>query len=454
MRKEFIFLVLLLFVISLVHSISFTQYIDNNIIIKEYPKPITFNLSIDDIPPSNYNFYTTSDFYLEPSDFFIVSEKTDLFFNLKATPMNRVLNHNGSYVLSYSLNDRENDKKYNQKIILEIMSISDITKVYSDLINLNSTELNLNIENQNNLEIKNLRASFKSILFDIEADFDLSPLSTHSLKVPISNEELRKIGGGSYIIEVVFFTPNSNISTQGFLYINEKKDVIYDQKDKGFFIKTTNISVFNTGNTYEDARIEIRKNILHRLFTSFSEEPIFSYREGNDYIFVWNKRLAPAKGYTISAKTANFMPFIVIILVIILIFGIKRFLRTKIVVLKTVSQINTKNNEFALRVRIILKAKANVQDISLVDKIPGFVKVYKKSMTLPDEIDAATRRFKWNISDMNAGEERHFSYIVYSRVGYVGKFVLPSSICYFKYKDEVVQVKSNSVFYVSEKKDE
>jgi len=71
-------------------------------------------------------------------------------------------------------------------------------------------------------------------------------------------------------------------------------------------------------------------------------------------------------------------------------------------------------------------------------------------MTKPDKIDASSRRIHWNIGDLNAGEERLFSYIVYSKVGVVGKFSLPEATAVFEQNDKIKEVESNKVFFMSD----
>ena len=45
--------------------------------------------------------------------------------------------------------------------------------------------------------------------------------------------------------------------------------------------------------------------------------------------------------------------------------------------------------------------------MSIIDKVPAIVKIYKKfGLIKPDKIDAASRRIHWNIGDLDAGEER------------------------------------------------
>ena len=96
-------------------------------------------------------------------------------------------------------------------------------------------------------------------------------------------------------------------------------------------------------------------------------------------------------------------------------------------------------------------AKQKVENVSLIDKIPAVVKVHENFETnKPDKIDTKNRRLQWNIGDLNPGEERVFNYIVYSKVGVVGKFSLPEALVVFEKDNEIHEVDSNKVFFLSE----
>ena len=71
-------------------------------------------------------------------------------------------------------------------------------------------------------------------------------------------------------------------------------------------------------------------------------------------------------------------------------------------------------------------------------------------MVQPDKIDTQNRRIHWNIGDLNAGEERVFTYIIYSKVGVVGKFSLPEALTVFERNGNMHEVESNKVFFMSD----
>ena len=238
----------------------------------------------------------------------------------------------------------------------------------------------------------------------------------------------------------------------GTLYLGEKKGITSTEDKSGFLIRNEIITKVNSGNVDESIQIKINRNIFSRLFTSFNIKPTFIARKGLSIEYTWTKeKLKPTEAYTVKAKTNYILPLFIIIVATITLLGLKRFFETKIEIKKHVSHIKTKGGEFALKVSLSLKAKKNIENTTLIDKVPAIVKIYKKfGMVKPDKIDAENRRIHWNIGDLNAGEVRIFTYIIYSKVGVVGKFSLPEALAVFEKDGKIHEVNSNKVFFMSD----
>ena len=97
-----------------------------------------------------------------------------------------------------------------------------------------------------------------------------------------------------------------------------------------------------------------------------------------------------------------------------------------------------------------VKARKPVQQIQLIDRLPGMTQLYERFGIKPDKIDHATRRLIWHIAHLNAGEERIYSYIIYSKVNIVGRFELPAAAASFHYAGKMEDIFSNRAFFVSE----
>ena len=439
-----------LLMIGLGSALTINDSIDGNVIVKEFGNSLEFNVTIEDGVYGDYNIYTLSDVYIYPSSTFKLYDGKSYENTFSIEPMERLLKVDGSYTVVYTLNHRDVEK-FDRFIGIEVLGLADIIEIESNKVELNDDVVLVEIRNLENIELSNLTVKLSSILFDVEKVVNLPAYDSVKVDIPVSNEELKKIKGGVYLVEASFVTPKGDVMVDGNLYLNEEESVNTFERSSGIFWRTRTIDNVNTGNTVEDVRVEVEKNILTRFFTTFNKEPLNVVREGFVVKYVWAERLGPSEVLTISSTTNYLYPILLLLLLYFVFVGLRRFFKLKLIIEKSVTPVRTKNGEFALRVRLFVKAKRTISDVVLMDRIPRTVKIYKKfGISTPDEIDAVTRRLRWNIGDLKAGEERLFTYVVYSRVGYVGKFVLPPAVGKFHFGDNLYSIDSNSVFFLAE----
>lgn len=107
-----------------------------------------------------------------------------------------------------------------------------------------------------------------------------------------------------------------------------------------------------------------------------------------------------------------------------------------------------------MKVSIIIKAKRFVEHIKLTDKLPHLVELYEKFGTIkPDDIDIKNKRIEWNLEALDKGESRVFTYIIYSKIGVVGRFELPNAHAIYEKEGQMKETLSNRSFYINEPKE-
>jgi len=449
MRTSLTLLTIILFITS-VSALTLTPTYETNIIVKDFSSEITLDLEITNATPGTYNLYTLADIRIQPSETFQITE--DPFQKQFTISPTDNLDFEGNYAFTYILNQRGIEKT-EQRMLLEIVNLEDVIEISSDSIQPKSNEITFYIKNKEAIYLNNLTAKFSSLLFETdETTFDLKPNEKREMTIKVDEAKLKKTKAGVYIINSVFKTKTGEREIEGNLYLGEKKGITSTEDKSGILIKSETITKVNTGNIIESIQININKNIFSRLFTSFNIEPALTERSGLTIEYTWLKeKLNPAEAYTIKAKTNYLFPILIIILAIMAFLGFKRFSETKLEIKKTVSPVKTKNGEFALKVQLAIKARKDIENVSLVDKIPAIVKIYKKFGTVkPDKIDPKSRRVHWHIGDLQAGEERLFDYIIYSKVGVIGKFSLPPALAIFEKDSQIHEIDSNNVFFMNE----
>lgn len=435
--------------LSLVSAIEISEEYDSNILIRDIDDSLTLTLSITDAPAGMYNMYTLAEISTKPSAMFTIpggSIKKD--FTVSATEN---LDVEGYYTFTYILHHRDVEK-IERKFTIQLLNLKDVLEVSSDSIDPESGKVSFYVENKENVQLENISAKFSSILFDIEKTFNIGPYERVEIPVVVDVGKLKRTKAGIYIIEADFQTNKGIENIKGNLYLGEKKGITSTEDSSGLLIRTQTVTKINTGNIIESVEVRLKRNIFSRLFTSFNIEPTITERNGLIVEYYWLKeKLNPSEVFIVKAKTNYVFPFFTIIFAILALLGFKRFTETKLELKKSVHHVKTKNGEFALKVTLSLKAKKNIENVSIIDKVPAIVKIYKKfGLIKPDKIDAASRRIHWNIGDLDAGEERVFNYVVYSKVGVVGKFSLPEATAIFEKNEKIHEVESNKVFFMSD----
>ena len=197
----------------------------------------------------------------------------------------------------------------------------------------------------------------------------------------------------------------------------------------------------------------IKKNLISRLFTSFSPTPDIVERDGFSVYYSWTRDINPGATLEIEVKTNWLFPLILILFVVAIVVFVRRYTGTNLVLRKRVSFVRAKGGEFALKVSVSAHARQRVERVNLVERLPPLVSLHEKFLgEQPTRVDSKNRRIEWNFEKMEAGEVKIVSYIVYSRVGVVGKFALPTATAIFEKDEQIKEVESNRAFFIAEQR--
>ena len=72
----------------------------------------------------------------------------------------------------------------------------------------------------------------------------------------------------------------------------------------------------------------------------------------------------------------------------------------------------------------------------------------------PTRVDEKNKRIEWVFEKLEEKEVRILSYILYSKIGVVGKFALPSSTAIYEKNGKIKESESNKAYFVAEQKKE
>ena len=127
--------------------------------------------------------------------------------------------------------------------------------------------------------------------------------------------------------------------------------------------------------------------------------------------------------------------------------------KTNLVMRKKVSFVRAKGGEFALKVSVFVNAKKYIERVTITDRIPYMVKLHERfGVEQPKRFSEKDRKIEWEFEKLETGEVRVLSYIIYSKVGVLGKFALPPATAVYDREGEIHESQSNKAFFLAEQR--
>ena len=445
--------------LALILSISLVSAIDleiekkpiNDVIISELDKPAVYSLTIkNNGERDSFEMYSLVSVDIEPKTPFSLSRGETKEITIRITPSETIKKNPGVFSFVYKIKGF-NTGTQEDILTMDIVNLKDALQVTSESINPDSKNALITIENLENFNFENIDAKFSSVFFSFSQSLSLESLESTTFTVPLDSEKLSSLMAGSYILTADLTIDGYEETLESTIKFLEKSGISTDESEEGFFIKRVDIEKRNDGNLPAVAEITIEKNTLSRAFTTFSLAPSKTERTGMTTSYYWAKELRPGESLNVVAKTNWIIPIVLVIAIVVLAVLSNIYLKSDLKLTKKISQVRTKGGEFALKVTIHSRARKYIEKINVVDKLPPIVKLYKRYGTIvPDKIDEKNRRLEWNIESLNEGEDRILSYIIYSKIGVVGRFELPPAKAIYEKSARIKETRSNRVFFVSE----
>ncbi len=450
-KRIFVFVVVL-FLLPLVSAINLNveQRDSNEIMIQEINHPATFNFKITNLGRSdNFQFYNLLGFSMSPKGSVHFSQGEAKSVDLMVYPREN-FDFKGFYTFMYFIRG-DNGSEISQELKIKIIDLKDVFEIGSGEINPESNSLEIYLENKENLNLEEVNVKFDSVFFKFEETFSIEANERKSFDVELKNEDFKKIIAGFYTLNAEVNVKDEKIDLEGTIKFVEKDILRTTKKNYGFLISTQIIEKENEGNVLTPSETVIRKNIFSRLFTTLSPLPDFVERQGVDVYYTWSNEIKPGEKVEISVRTNWFFPFLIILFIIVIVILAKQYSKTNLVLRKRVSFVKTKGGEFALKISIFVNAKKHVEKISIIDRIPHLVKVYEKfGVERPKRVNEKTKRIEWEFDELEEGETRVLSYIVYSKIGIIGRFALPKATAIYEKDGKIHETESNKAFFVAE----
>ncbi|MBU1102982.1 MAG: hypothetical protein KJ600_00280 [Nanoarchaeota archaeon] len=422
-----------------------------DVVIAELDKPAVYELVINNSgEQDSFEIYTLVGVRIEPKGSFVVSPG-ETRIEIQAFMGEEIRKEkNGFLYFEYQMKGK-NFGIFKDKLLVRIVRLADVLEIGAEPLHPEDSKAEIIVKNLENIELENVTVEFDSAFFSATESVSLEPYGEARVEVELNKEELEKIIAGPYIISANVRLEDAEESFEGVIEFLEKEGTSVREFSEGFVVRKTVSEKTNEGNTVAKARIEVKKDIVSRLFTTTSLEPASVEREGLFVVYSWEKELKPGETLVVESKTNYTFPFVLVILVV-LIGGFVWVYSMKAVSLsKKVSLVRTKGGEFALKVKLRVKARRNVDKVQIVDSVPRMTKLFDSFGKKPDKIDKLTRRLFWDVGSLTKGEVQIYSYIIYSKMNIVGRFELSPALVSFEKDGRRKGVLSNRAFFAAEK---
>jgi len=453
-KKLGVSLLLILLSLSLVSAINLkvSPVSVQNSYIVDINEPAVFDLNIENLEGADtFQIYSLIGVDISPQTFSLTSKETKTV-RISIIPRKSLQSDLNSLTFEYKIKNSKEEIQ-DEKLTMNIITLNQAFAITPDGITPTSKKINVQIENKLNYDFTDLKIRLNSIFFDKEETISLPAHETKNIEIALDSQKVDTLEAGQYILTATLTYKNAKTEIESLLNFLEQDGIQATETVSGTFIKKNEITKENVGNTKKTVEILIKRNVISYLFTTFNKVPTETNREGLTINYIWRDELAPKEKLTVSVTTNWFYPIIVIILAIVLFILIKKSTEMDLTLKKQVSFVKTRGGEFALKVSIRVKAKKFIQKINITDRLPHLVELYDRFGAVhPDKIDLKNKRLEWNIESLNAGEERIFSYIIYSKIGVVGKFELPFARAVYEKDNQVKESMSNRSFFINEPK--
>ncbi len=356
----------------------------------------------------------------------------------------------GDYSFTFTIRS-QNQGSVEERLTVKLARFKESFRVTSEDITIESREAIITIENLQDYFFENVKADTSSTLFTHSQEFSLKPYEKIQIKIPLDNQKIREMTAGTYLATVKLSKESASELYEANIRYLERTGTATYEEGAGFFIISKVIEKRNEGNVVAAVEIMVKKDIISRLFTSFSKIPDSIERKGLIINYIWRQELRPGETLRVVVNTNWLAPLIILLVIIIAAISIKIALTRDLKLQKEIVFVKTRGGEFALKV--VLKARASrfVEKIIIIDRLPPLVKLYERFGPLPpNKIDEKTRRVEWQLENLQAGEERIFTYLIYSKVAPIGKYELPTAIAVYERNGKIHESQSNKVFFLGE----
>ena len=454
MKKIALLLILLILPSVLAISLKVEKQSSDEVMIIGLKDSTIFDLKITNLGATDsFEFYNLLGFEMFPVGTTPINQWQTKNIELKISPIGE-LSSRGTYTFNYFIKGQDSSE-ITQELTFKIIDLKDAFEITAGEIDSASNSIEIYLHNKVNFNFEEVNIKVTSAFFEFEETFSLTPNKRKDFTVQLNKEDFKKLTAGFYTLNIEISVKDEKIKLEETIKFTESNLLITTKKDYGLVVNTKIITKTNEGNVLEKSVTTLEKNIISRLFTSFSPEPDIVGRQGTAVFYTWSREIKPGESLEIIVKTNWLFPFLGIFFIIVISILTKQYSGTDLLLRKKVSFVKAKGGEFALKITVFAKAKKYVERVSIIDRLPALTKIYERfGGEQPTRVNEKNKRIEWDFEKLEQGETRVLSYILYSKIGVVGKFALPPTTAIYEREGKIKETESNKAYFVAEQKKE
>ncbi len=454
-KRVFLFFIALIMILPFISAINLEISAKpvTDAVMTDFNEPAVFDLIIKNLDESeNFEIYSLVGVDITPEDLGLIASGGTRTIRINVMPQQAIQQRKGYFTFEYNIKNKNNEIQ-KESLTIHVTDLSTGFSIEPSPINPKSDQISILVKNRIMKDFPNLKIKMNSAFFEYENTLSIKANEVKEIKINIDKSKIKGLNAGDYLLNTVIEFNGKKGKVDSIIKFLEQEDIETTQTNEGIIIQRDETIKRNVGNTKKTVTIEKKKNLIAYLFTTVNIPPSETKMEGFKKVYTWEKEILPNEELTVIVKTNWLFPIIIILLAIGIIIVIKRTVETDLILRKQVSFVKTKGGEFALKIMIRIKAKKHIDKIKIIDRLPALVKLYDKFGSItPNKIDLSHRKIEWDIEYLNQGEERVFSYIIYSKVGVVGKLELPDARAIYEKEGKIKHSTSNRSFFINEKK--
>lgn len=296
--------------------------------------------------------------------------------------------------------------------------------------------IKLHLNNQNILNITEMLITMHSKLINIDLEASIGPKEKKTIEVTASIDPATKPTADTLYISLLWQNKTIAGPVTKTLDIGKYEDIKQDETVKKRLFKTVKeITFANEGNTDFQGNLKADISMFNRMFTGSNPKGTVVKGDGGAYI-AWEASLGAGQSTTYVVYE-SYRILVVILLLAGLAGVLYYFYRSPLILVKNVAEVHHKEGGIS-GLKVILhirnRGKEKIQHIEVTDRIPNMTYI-EKDITIgtlhPAKVlqhSHKTTLARWDIENIDSGDERVISYRLKAKLPILGGLVLPPAV--------------------------